>query len=215
MTLSDSKGCLVATGDQGFTEADIELIADLKLNRGYLNQLYAADDSTLPARFQYLEGARPWSNIEKVDIVLPCATQNEVNEQEAKDIIAAGAKYLAEGSNMGSTIEAINVYEADRVARKTEGLWYGPAKAANCGGVAVSGLEMAQNSQRVNWTSESGKGSVTLVTTHTEAWYLPPITVVVHGLGDQVVNQRASKSQQQQEADQTRKWRGGRETYWR
>ncbi|KAI5810455.1 NADP-specific glutamate dehydrogenase [Pyronema omphalodes] len=91
-------------------------------------------DSTLPARFKYLEGERPWSHLGKVDVVLPSATQNEVSEQEAKDLIAAGAKFLAEGSNMGSTQEAID----------SEGLWYGPAKAANCGGVA-----------RVNWTSEA------------------------------------------------------------
>ncbi|KAI5813475.1 NADP-specific glutamate dehydrogenase [Pyronema omphalodes] len=155
ISLSDSKGALVATGDEGFTEADIELIANIKLERGYLTQLYSAEDSTLPARFKYLEGERPWSHLGKVDVVLPSATQNEVSEQEAKDLIAAGAKFLAEGSNMGSTQEAIDVYEADRVARKSEGLWYGPAKAANCGGVAVSGLEMAQNSQRVNWTSEA------------------------------------------------------------
>ncbi|KAF8544169.1 NADP-specific glutamate dehydrogenase [Trichophaea hybrida] len=155
ISLSDSKGALVATGEEGFTEADVELIAKIKLERGYLTQLYSAEDSSLPARFKYLVGERPWCHVEKVDVVLPSATQNEVNETEAKALVAAGAKFLAEGSNMGSTQQAIDVYEADRVARKTEGLWYGPAKAANCGGVAVSGLEMAQNSQRVNWTSEA------------------------------------------------------------
>jgi glutamate dehydrogenase (NADP+) len=155
ISLSDSKGALVATGEKGFTEADIELIAQIKLDRKYLTEIYEAEDSTLPSRFRYLPGQRPWSNLEKVDVALPSATQNEVNEQEAKDLIAAGCRYLAEGSNMGSTLEAIAVYENDRKERKSEGLWYGPAKAANCGGVAVSGLEMAQNSQRVSWTSET------------------------------------------------------------
>jgi len=154
VSLSDSKGALIATGEEGFNEADVEQIAKVKLDRGYLTHLYEAEHSTLKSRFKYLTGVRPWSNVEKVDVALPSATQNEVNEQEAKDLIAAGCKYLAEGSNMGSTQEAINVYEQDRADKKSEGLWYGPAKAANCGGVAVSGLEMAQNSQRVSWTSE-------------------------------------------------------------
>ncbi|KAH8150676.1 uncharacterized protein LAJ45_05372 [Morchella importuna] len=153
ITLSDSKGALIATSGEGFNESDIEQIAQLKLDRKYLTELYSAQDS-FKSRFKYLPGARPWSNVEHVDIALPSATQNEVSEQEAKDLIAAGCKFIAEGSNMGSTQEAINVYEEDRRTRKAEGIWYGPAKAANCGGVAVSGLEMAQNSQRVSWTSE-------------------------------------------------------------
>lgn len=153
ITLSDSKGALIATGEEGFNATDIELIADLKLNRKSLTELYETN-SSFKSRFKYLPGARPWSNVERVDIALPSATQNEVSGQEAKDLIAAGCKFLAEGSNMGSTQEAIEVYEADRRDRKADGLWYGPAKAANCGGVAVSGLEMAQNSQRSSWTSE-------------------------------------------------------------
>lgn len=153
VTLSDSKGALIATGEEGFNATDIELIADLKLNRKSLTELYETN-SSFKSRFKYLPGARPWSNVERIDIALPSATQNEVSEQEAKDLIAAGCKFLAEGSNMGSTQEAIEVYEADRRDRKADGLWYGPAKAANCGGVAVSGLEMAQNSQRSSWSSD-------------------------------------------------------------
>jgi len=154
ISLSDSKGALIATGTEGFNEADIALIAETKLKRQELLSIYETEDSSLPSRFQYIPGARPWTHVEKVDVALPSATQNEVSEDEAKALIAAGCKYLAEGSNMGSTQEAINVYEADRKERKSEGLWYGPAKAANCGGVAVSGLEMAQNSARVSWTCE-------------------------------------------------------------
>jgi len=153
ISLSDSKGALVITGEEGFNEDDIQQIAQLKLDRKSLTDLHSAQ-STFQSRFRYLPGERPWSHVEKVDIALPSATQNEVSEQQAKDLIAAGCKYLAEGSNMGSTQEAIDVYEGDRKQKKAAGLWYGPAKAANCGGVAVSGLEMAQNSQRVSWTSE-------------------------------------------------------------
>ena len=153
ISLSDSKGALVATGDAGFTEADVALIAQLKLDRKSLPELYTVEES-FQSRFKWIEGARPWTHVERVDIALPSATQNEVSAEEAAALIAAGCKYLAEGSNMGSTQGAIDVYEADRAEKKQNGLWYGPAKAANCGGVAVSGLEMAQNSQRVKWTSE-------------------------------------------------------------
>jgi len=153
VSLSDSKGALISKDENGFNEDDIARIAKLKLDRKYLTELHTEEES-FQTRFTYLPGARPWSNVGKIDVALPSATQNEVSEQEAKDLIAAGCRFLAEGSNMGSTQEAIDVYEADRAARKGDGLWYGPAKAANCGGVAVSGLEMAQNSQRVSWTSE-------------------------------------------------------------
>ncbi|KAL7274583.1 NADP-dependent glutamate dehydrogenase [Rhizina undulata] len=153
ISMSDSKGTLIVKGEEGFTRADINVIAELKMSRGALVARYDFDDS-FKSRFTYLPEKRPWSNVSKVDIALPCATENEVNEQEAKDLIAAGCRFLVEGSNMGSTLEAINVYEQDRVTRKDKAMWYGPAKAANCGGVAVSGLEMTQNSQRVSWTFE-------------------------------------------------------------
>ncbi|PWG66983.1 NADP-specific glutamate dehydrogenase [Bifidobacterium callitrichidarum] len=81
------------------------------------------------------------------DIALPCATQNEINEESAKALVAGGCKVVCEGANMPSTPEAIEVY-------KSNGLLYGPAKAANAGGVAVSGLEMSQNSYRLSWTFE-------------------------------------------------------------
>ena len=79
------------------------------------------------------------------DIALPCATQNEINEESAKALVAGGCKVVVEGANMPSTPEAIAVYQ-------NAGLLYGPAKAANAGGVAVSGLEMSQNSYRLSWT---------------------------------------------------------------
>lgn len=81
------------------------------------------------------------------DIALPCATQNEINEASAKKLVANGVKYVAEGANMPSTLEAIEVYLSNDV-------YFGPAKAANAGGVAVSALEMAQNSARLAWSFE-------------------------------------------------------------
>ena len=83
----------------------------------------------------------------KCDIALPCATQNEINEASAKALVANGVKAVAEGANMPSTPEAIEVFQSN-------GIPFGPAKAANAGGVATSGLEMSQNSQRLSWTFE-------------------------------------------------------------
>ena len=86
--------------------------------------------------------------------LLPCATQNEVSKEEAEALISSGARFIAEGSNMGCTQEAIDIFEAHRKSNKGQAIWYAPGKAANAGGVAVSGLEMAQNSQRVSWSRE-------------------------------------------------------------
>ena len=83
----------------------------------------------------------------KCDIALPCATQNEINEESAKALVANGVKAVAEGANMPSTPEAIHVFQSN-------GVLFGPAKAANAGGVATSALEMSQNSQRLSWTFE-------------------------------------------------------------
>lgn len=95
---------------------------------------------------QYVEGCQKIWTL-PCDIALPCATQNEINEQSAKTLVANGVKYVAEGANMPSSLEAIEVYLSNDV-------YFGPAKAANAGGVAVSALEMAQNSARLAWTFE-------------------------------------------------------------
>jgi glutamate dehydrogenase (NADP+) len=147
VSLSDSKGALIADDDKGFTPDAINQIAALKLEHKALSALENHS-------YRYVEGARPWKEVKKVDIALPSATQNEVSEDEAKALIEAGAKFIAEGSNMGCTQEAIDVFEAHRREKKGEAIWYAPGKAANAGGVAVSGLEMAQNSQRLSWTAE-------------------------------------------------------------
>jgi len=147
ISLSDSKGALIAEDDKGFTADTINQIAAIKLQRKALTALENHN-------FRWVEGARPWKEVGKVDIALPSATQNEVSEDEAKALIDAGAKYIAEGSNMGCTQEAIEVFESHRREKKGDAIWYAPGKAANAGGVAVSGLEMAQNSQRLSWTAE-------------------------------------------------------------
>ncbi|HBI05017.1 MAG TPA: NADP-specific glutamate dehydrogenase, partial [Paenibacillaceae bacterium] len=95
---------------------------------------------------QYVEGCAGIWNI-PCDIALPCATQNEIDEASAKVLVANGVKAIGEGANMPSTLEAIEVFLNNNVL-------FGPAKAANAGGVAVSALEMAQNSQRIAWTFE-------------------------------------------------------------
>ncbi|EON62918.1 NADP-specific glutamate dehydrogenase [Coniosporium apollinis CBS 100218] len=147
VSLSDSKGCLIATDEKGFNEDVVNTIAQLKVERKALTEL---NDE----KYKYIEGARPWTHVGKIDVALPSATQNEVSEDEAKALIDAGCKFIAEGSNMGCTQEAIDVFEAARKEKKGEAIWYAPGKAANAGGVAVSGLEMAQNSARLSWTSE-------------------------------------------------------------
>jgi len=150
VSLSDSKGAFISESEEGITEDLVAKIANLKVARKALADLEGAAEH----KVGYIEGARPWLHVGKVDIALPCATQNEVSGEEAKGLVDAGAKFIAEGSNMGCTIEAIAAFETARKEKKAEGIWYGPGKAANSGGVAVSGLEMAQNSQRLSWTRE-------------------------------------------------------------
>lgn len=149
VSLSDSKGALIAEGDAHFTPAHINEIAAIKLDRKPITEFSGK------AQFKYIEGARPWVHVGKVDIALPCATQNEVSKEEAETLVRNGAQFVAEGSNMGCTQEAIDVFEAARKDKDAkEAIWYAPGKASNAGGVAVSGLEMAQNSSRFSWTEE-------------------------------------------------------------
>lgn len=147
VSLSDSTGCLIAEGDAAFTPAHVNEIAAIKLARKPLTQF-----SNATAQFKYIAGARPWVHVGKVDIALPSATQNEVSKEEAETLVKNGVQFVAEGSNMGCEQAAIDVFEAAR--RGKGGVWYAPGKASNAGGVAVSGLEMAQNSSRFNWTAE-------------------------------------------------------------
>jgi len=136
VTLSDSGGFI---HDPDGIDADkLAWVKDLKeVRRGRISEY--ADEFGV----KYYPAERPWSV--PCDLAFPCATQNEVNEAEAKVLIRNGCKGVAEGSNMGSDAGAIAVYRAAKIL-------YGPAKAANAGGVAVSGLEMSQNSMRMSWS---------------------------------------------------------------
>ena len=137
VTASDSNGYVY---DPDGIKLDI--VKDIKLgHRGRIKE-YA---ERVPGA-EYNEGCKGVWTV-PCDIALPCATQNEIDEESAKALVANGCKVVCEGANMPSTPEAIAVYQDN-------GLLYGPAKAANAGGVAVSGLEMSQNSYRLSWTFE-------------------------------------------------------------
>lgn len=152
VSLSDSQGSLVVNGKGSFTPEEVNTIAKLKTERKQLSSI--VNTEAFSQKFSYIEGARPWLHVGQVDVALPSATQNEVSGEEAQALIAAGCKFIAEGSNMGCTQAAIDVFEAHREANKgAAACWYAPGKAANAGGVAVSGLEMAQNSARITWSS--------------------------------------------------------------
>ena len=137
VTVSDSNGYIY---DPNGIQLDV--VKDIKLgHRGRIKE-YA---ERVPGS-EYHEGCKGVWTV-KCDIALPCATQNEIDEESAKALVANGCTVVCEGANMPSTPEAIEVYKANNML-------YGPAKAANAGGVAVSGLEMSQNSYRLAWTAE-------------------------------------------------------------
>ncbi len=139
MTMSDSDGYIY--DPEGIDRAKLDYIFDLKqVQRGRIKEYVEQYPNA-----KYVEGAKPW--FEKVDIALPCATQNEINEEQAKALVANGCIAVAEGANMPTTPDAIKVFQDAKIL-------YSPGKASNAGGVSVSGLEMAQNSQRLSWTSE-------------------------------------------------------------
>ncbi len=131
ITFSDSQGTLHDA--DGFTQEKIDWVKAQKDARKPLSDYVSVFGG------EWLAGEKPWKFT--ADIALPCATQNEVNEEEARQMVANGIKYVAEGANMPLTAEAIDVV-------RDNGIAYAPGKAANAGGVAVSGLEMSQNSVR-------------------------------------------------------------------
>ncbi len=137
VAMSDSNGYIV--DENGIDYKVIKEIKEVKRDRirTYLNYVPTA---------KYVEGCRGIWTV-PCDIALPCATQNEINEEDAKNLIAGGVKCVCEGANMPSTPEAVAAFQA-------AGVFFGPAKAANAGGVATSGLEMSQNSLRLSWTFE-------------------------------------------------------------
>ncbi len=138
VTLSDSKGYIY--DPDGIDKEKLEYVIWLKnVKRGRIKE-YAEKYGV-----EYVEGQRPWGV--KCDVALPSATQNEINGDDAKTLLSNGCFLVSEGANMPSTPEAVDVYLNNKIL-------YGPGKAANAGGVAVSGLEMAQNSMRFGWTRE-------------------------------------------------------------
>ena len=139
LTLSDSGGFIY--DKDGIDNDKLAFIMDLKNNkRGRISE-YVKEYKAAT----YHEGKRPWGV--KCDIALPCATQNELDGNDAKELIANGCICIAEGANMPSTPEAIHVFHDAKVL-------FAPGKASNAGGVATSGLEMSQNSLRISWTRE-------------------------------------------------------------
>ena len=139
VTLSDSGGFV--HDPDGFTQEKIDWVKDHKnLRRGrisdYVKEFKGAE---------FHEGKRPWAV--PCDLALPCATQNEISKEEAEMLVKNGIKALAEGANMPTVNEGVEVFREAKVL-------FGPAKAANAGGVAVSGLEMSQNSGRMSWSAD-------------------------------------------------------------
>ncbi|GAB4278999.1 MAG: NADP-specific glutamate dehydrogenase [Marinilabiliales bacterium] len=138
VTLSDSSGFIY--DPEGIDAEKLAYVLELKnVKRGRIKE-YADKYGC-----EYFEGKTPWGI--KCDIALPCATQNELNGEDAKTLVSNGCICVSEGANMPSTIEAVEVFLQNKIL-------YGPGKAANAGGVATSGLEMSQNSLRLSWTRE-------------------------------------------------------------
>ena len=138
LTMSDSEGTLIH--EAGINRELLDAIFHLKNEkRGRLSELAAERG----LRFE--KGRTPWHV--PVDIALPCATQNELNAEDAKTLVANGVQAVAEGANMPTTLDAVDVFLKARTL-------YAPGKASNAGGVAVSGLEMSQNAMRLSWSAD-------------------------------------------------------------
>jgi glutamate dehydrogenase (NADP+) len=137
--MSDSSGYIYDA--DGITADKLAYVMEIKnVNYGRIS-----DYVTKYPTAKFVAAKRPWEV--KCDVALPCATQNELNEEEAKTLVANGCICVAEGANMPSTPEAVTVFQVAKIL-------FAPGKASNAGGVATSGLEMSQNSLRLSWTSE-------------------------------------------------------------
>lgn len=136
VTLSDSHGVLHCAA--GFSLPQLEAVAALKRTRGARLEAFADEPG-----YTYLPGQRPWRIA--CDVALPCATQNELDGDDAQALLDSGCFCVAEGANMPATLEAVHRFQAARIL-------YAPGKASNAGGVAVSGLEMSQNALRDSWS---------------------------------------------------------------
>jgi glutamate dehydrogenase (NADP+) len=138
VTVSDSSGTVI--DEDGFSPAKLAELMEVK------NHLYGrVSDYAQRTKSRFEPGVKPWGV--KVDIALPCATQNELDEADARLLVKNGVVCVAEGANMPSTLGAVQVFEQ-------AGVLYAPGKASNAGGVATSGLEMSQNAMRLSWRRE-------------------------------------------------------------
>jgi glutamate dehydrogenase (NADP+) len=137
VAMSDSNGYIYDAN--GINLATVKQLKEIERKRikAYVEQHPSAE---------YHEGSKGIWSI-KCDVALPCATQNEIDEESASQLVANGVQFVAEGANMPSTPEAIKVFQDNQIP-------FGPAKASNAGGVATSALEMSQNSMRLSWTFE-------------------------------------------------------------
>ena len=140
VTCSDSNGTIY--DPEGINEEKLDFIFELKNEKRGRIKEYA--DKFKSAK--YFENQRPWK-LAKFDVAMPCATQNELDGDDARTLLANGCICVAEGANMPSTLEAVNEFIKAKIL-------YSPGKASNAGGVATSGLEMCQNSARLSWTAE-------------------------------------------------------------
>ena len=141
VTLSDRSGTVYVPG--GMTREMVDFVKELKgVARGELTDFAAKYPEA-----KFFAGANPWKIAEKVDCAFPYSRQNELDGEDAKALLAAGCKLVGEGANMPSTPEAVEAF-------LSAGILYSPGKASNAGGVATSGLEMSQNSERLSWTAE-------------------------------------------------------------
>ena len=139
LTMSDSGGYIY--DEAGINEEKLQFIMDLKnIRRGRISEYVDKYSSA-----KYFEGETPWGV--KCDVALPCATQNELEEADAKKLVENGCMCVGEGANMPCTPDAVEVFKEAKIL-------FSPGKASNAGGVATSGLEMSQNSMRYSWTSE-------------------------------------------------------------
>lgn len=143
VSASDSSGSIYDAA--GFTPEKLATLMKIKNEQRDRIAEYAKAVSGV----EFREGKRPWDL--KVDIALPCATQNELDGKDAQTLVDNGVMCVAEGANMPSTLEAVKIFEY-------KGILYAPGKASNAGGVATSGLEMSQNAERLSWTSEEVDG---------------------------------------------------------
>ncbi|BBN12912.1 glutamate dehydrogenase (NADP+) [Marchantia polymorpha subsp. ruderalis] len=138
VSISDSRGCII--DEDGFDFAKLSHLRDIKNHRKSLRE-YTKTHS----RAKYIDDGKPWGV--KCDMAFPCASQNELNHSDAMALVNAGCKIVVEGANMPCTTDALEVFRKSKIV-------YAPGKAANAGGVVISGLEMVQHSGRIQWSAD-------------------------------------------------------------